>query len=77
MRWVEHTARMEGIRNAYKIFVGIPEGKRPVEVPRHRENNIEMDLKELGYEGVDWIHLAHNKDRWRILGDKVMNLQFP
>jgi hypothetical protein len=55
-----------------------PEGKRPLGRPSRRwEDNIRMDLKEIGMENVDWIHLAHDRDRWRALVNKVMNLRVP
>jgi hypothetical protein len=58
MRWAEHVALMAKI-NAYKILVGKPEGKRPVGTPRCRwEDNIKMDLREIGFGSVDWIHLV-------------------
>jgi hypothetical protein len=54
---------MEEIRNAYKIFVGKYEGKRPLRRLRSRwEDNIRMDLREIGWEGVDWMLLAQDKD---------------
>jgi hypothetical protein len=56
--------------------VGKPEGKKPLGRPRRRrEDNIRMDLKETGWEGVDWIHLAQDKDQWLVLMDTVLNLQ--
>jgi hypothetical protein len=56
------------MRNAYKILVGKPEGKRPFRRPRCRcEDNIEMGLRDRGLEGVDWINLAEDRDRWRAL----------
>jgi hypothetical protein len=52
--------------------------KRPLGRPRHRwEDNIKMDLKEVGCGGMDWIELAYNRDRWQALGSVVMNLQVP
>jgi hypothetical protein len=66
---------MDEIRNAYKILVGIPEGKRPL--GRFRpvwEDNIRIDIREIRYEGVDWIDLAHDRDQWRALVNTVMNL---
>jgi hypothetical protein len=51
------------VSNAYKILVGKPEGKRSFERPRRRWEDIRVDLKELGWEGVDWIHLAQDRDR--------------
>jgi len=58
--------------------VGKPEGKRPLGRPRGRwEDNIEMDLQEVGCGDMDWIKLAQDRDRWRALVNAVMNLQFP
>jgi hypothetical protein len=65
-------------RNAYRIFVGIPEGKRPLGRRRRRwVDNIMMDLREIGWDGMDWIDLAENRDQWRALVNKVMNLRVP
>jgi hypothetical protein len=62
--------------NAYKIFVGKPEGKRPLGKPRHKcEDNIRMDLREVEWEGVDWIYLAQDRDQWRAVMNMVMNLR--
>ncbi|KAJ4437415.1 hypothetical protein ANN_17559 [Periplaneta americana] len=62
---VGHVARMGESRNAYRMIVGRPEGKRPLERPRRRwENNIKMDLRGVGYDDIDWIDLAQNRDRW-------------
>jgi hypothetical protein len=61
-----HTARMGDMINAYNILIGKREGKRPLEKPRRRwEDNIRMDLKETVWQGVDWMHLAQDKDQWR------------
>jgi hypothetical protein len=77
MRWAGHVARM-GFRGAYSILIGRPEGRRPLGRPRRRwENNIKMDLTEIGFGDVDWIHLAQNRDRWRALVNTVMNLRVP
>jgi len=60
------------------LHMGKPEGKRPLVRPRHRwENNIRMDLRELGWECVDWIHLAEDRDQWRAVVNTVMNLRVP
>jgi hypothetical protein len=59
MLWAGHAACTGEMKNAYKILVREPERKRPLGRPRHRqEDNIRMDLREIGQEGVDWMHLA-------------------
>jgi hypothetical protein len=63
-------------RNVYRVLVGKPEGKRPLERPRRRwEDGIKMDLTEIGWEGVEWIHLAQDRDRWLAVVNAVMNLR--
>jgi hypothetical protein len=63
-------------RNAYRILVGKPEEKRPPGRPRHRSmDNIKMDLKEMGWDSMDWIYLAHNRDECGALVNTVMNLR--
>jgi hypothetical protein len=65
-------------RNAYRILVGNPEGNRPLGRPRYRwVDNSKMDLKELGWDGMDWIELAEDRDQWRALVNAVMNLRVP
>jgi hypothetical protein len=65
-------------RNAYSILVGKPGGKRPLGRPRCRwENNIKMDLREIGWGGMDWIDLAQVRDQWRAIVNMVMNLHVP
>jgi hypothetical protein len=65
-------------RNAYRILVGKPEGKRPLGRPRRRwVDNIRMDLGEIGWYGEDGVHLAQDRDQWRALVNTVMNLRFP
>jgi hypothetical protein len=65
-------------RNAYKIWVGKPEGKRPLGRPRRRwVDNIKVDLREIGWDGRDWIELAQDRDHWRALVNTVMNLRVP
>jgi hypothetical protein len=65
-------------RNAYRLLVGKPEGKRPPERPRRRwVDNIRMDLGEMGWGDVDWIDLAQNRNRWRALVNSVLNFRVP
>jgi hypothetical protein len=65
-------------KNAYRILVEKPEGKRPLGRPRlRREDNIKMDLREIGWGGMDWIDQAQDRDQWRALVNMVMNLQVP
>jgi hypothetical protein len=65
-------------RNAYRLLVGKPEGKRPLGRPRRRwVDNIEIDLLEIGWGGVDWAGLAQDMDKWRGLVNAVMNLRVP
>jgi hypothetical protein len=69
MRWAGHVTRTGETRNVYTILVGKPEGKRPLGRPRRRwVDNIKMDLREIGWDGMDWINLAQ---------DMVMNLRVP
>jgi hypothetical protein len=63
------------IRNAYKILVRKPEGNRPFGRPRHKwEGNIRMDLREIGWKVVDWVHLAQDRDQWQAFVNVIMNL---
>jgi hypothetical protein len=65
-------------RNAYRILVGKPEGKRTLGRPRWRwVDNVKMDLRETGLDGMDWIDLAQDRDQWRALVNAVMNLRVP
>jgi hypothetical protein len=65
-------------RNAYRILVGKPEGRRPLGRPRRRwVDNIKMDLREVGWDGRDWIDLAQDRNRWRAHVNAVMNLRVP
>jgi hypothetical protein len=65
-------------RNAYRILVGKPEGKRPLGRPTRRwVDNIEMDLREIGWDGLDWMDMAQDRDQWRALVNTVLNLWGP
>jgi hypothetical protein len=78
MRWEGHVARMGEKRNVYRLFVGNPEGKRPLRRPRCRWiDNIIMDILEIKLSVVDWIGLAQDRYRWRALVNSVMNGQVP
>jgi hypothetical protein len=78
LRWAEHVARIGERRGAYRALAGKPEGRRPLGRPRRRwEDNIKMDLREVGCGGADWIDLAQNRDRWRALVYTVMNFRVP
>jgi hypothetical protein len=73
------TPSPNGGKERYRVLVGKAEGKRPLGRLRHRwENNIKMDLQEVGWEGgMDWIELAQDKDRWRALLNAIMNPWVP
>jgi hypothetical protein len=76
MRWAGHLAQMGKKRNVYRILVGKPEGKRPLGRPRCRcVDNIKMNLRKIGWDGMDWIDLAEDGDQWRALVNTVMNLR--
>jgi len=75
MRWVEHVAHIWMIRGVYRVLVRKPEGKRPLGRLRHKwENNIKMNLQEVGCGGIDCIAVAQDRDRWWALVSVVMNL---
>jgi hypothetical protein len=78
MRWAGHVPRRRERRNAYSILVGKPEGKRPLGRPRRMwMDNIKIDLREIEWDGSDWIELAQDRDQWRALVNMVMNLRVP
>jgi hypothetical protein len=78
MKWAGHVARMGEKRNAYRLLVEKPEVKRPLGRPRHTcVDNIKTDLGEFGWDGMNWIGLVHDRDKWRALVNAVMNLRVP
>jgi hypothetical protein len=77
MRWAGYVARMGETRNAYRILVGKSEGRRPLGRLRRRwVDNIKMG-REIGWDGLDWVDLAQDRDHWRALVNTVMNLRVP
>ena len=71
-------ARMGEGRGVHRVLVGKPEGKRPLGKPRHRwDDNIKMDLQEVGGSFGDWVELARDEDRWRALVSTVRNFRVP
>jgi hypothetical protein len=76
MRWAGHVARKGETRNAYRILVGKPDGKRLLRRPKLRWlNKIKMELREIGWDGMDWINLPQDRDQWRALVNTVMNIR--
>jgi hypothetical protein len=76
MRWAGHVARMGDRRDVYRVLVGRPEGTRPLGRHRRRwEDNIKMDLREIGIDGANWIRLAQNRVQWRAFVNTVINLR--
>jgi hypothetical protein len=78
MRCAGKVARMGEKRNAYRLLVGKPEGRRPLRRPKRRwVDNIKMDLREIGWDGMDWIDVSQDRDQWKALVNTVMNLRVP
>ena len=78
MKGVAYVARIGDRRGAYTVLVGKPKGKKPLGRPMPKwEGNIQMNLQEVGWGGMDWIDLAQDRDRRRELLNAVMNLQVP
>jgi hypothetical protein len=78
MRWAGHVVRIGDGRGVYRVLVERPEGKRPLGRPRRRwEDNIKLELREIGIDGAKWIRLAQDRIRWRSCVNTVMNLRVP
>jgi hypothetical protein len=78
MRWAGHVVRMGEGRGVYRVLVGRPGGKGPLERPRRRwEDNIKLDLRELGIDGANWVRLAQDRVQWQDFVSAVMNLRVP
>ena len=78
MRWAGNVAHVGEGRGVHRVLVGKPEGKRPLGRPRRRwEDNIKMDIQEVGGSYGDWMELAQDRDRWQALVSTVRNLRFP
>ena len=78
LRWAGHVTRMEEGRSAFKILTGKPTGKRSLGRPRHRlEDNIRMDLEEIGINASIWVDSAQDRDYWRTLENAALNLRVP
>jgi hypothetical protein len=75
MTVVKEIPKYKWMSNAYRILVGKPEGKRPLGRPRRRcVDNIKLDFKEVGWDGMDWIDLIQDRDQWRALVNTAMRV---
>jgi hypothetical protein len=78
LRWTDHVVRMEEGRRAFKILTGKPTGKRTFGRPRCRwEDNIRMDLEEIGINAGNWVDSAQDRNYWRTLVNAALNLRVP
>jgi hypothetical protein len=78
MRWAGHVECIGEGRGVYRVLVGRPEGKRPLGRRRRRwEDNIKLDLREIGIDGANWIQLAQNRVKWQAFVNTMMNLPGP
>jgi hypothetical protein len=78
MRWAGHVARIGEGRGIYRVLVVRPEDKRPFRRPRRRwEDNIKLDLREIGFDVTNWSQLAQNTAQWLAFVNTVMNLRVP
>jgi hypothetical protein len=78
MRWVRHVARVGEGRGVYRVLVGKPDDERSLGRPRCRwEDDIKLDLREIGIDGADWIQMAQDRVQWRAFLNTVMNLRVP
>jgi hypothetical protein len=75
MRWAGHIARMGEMRNAYRILVGEPEGKRPLRRQRRGWVDNKMNPREIAWDDIDWIDTTQDRDQWRALVNTVINLR--